>query len=191
MRDQTIRPHGRWYLIPVIVALAAIFLVPVWIVAMATHRPTYAVQFTVPGQKDLQIPRPGRYVLWDETDTWFQGQHFTSNSNMPAGLRIQLLAAGTTNTIPMAPAITSTMTVNQTVRHSVGTFRIEKPGKYQMAVTGQFPVRVFYFRDSVMTQFWSVMVAFEYCALGLCASLGLTLIIFFQRLASRKRGRNS
>ena len=190
MGSHTIRPHGRWYLLPVMVALASIVMVPFWIVAVTVRKATYGVQFTVPGAKELQIPRTGKYVLWDEVDTWFEGQHFSNSSNLPPGIRVQLFVAGSTNSVPMISGMPSTVRVGQTVRHSVGTFRIERPGKYQVVVTGQFPVRVFYFRDSLITQFWSVMVSFELCALGLCASLGLARLIFFQRSASRKRGSN-
>lgn len=175
------RPGRIWYVIPLLLAVASLVPVPLAIWNVAQDKSVLAVEFIIPGQKEFEIQTPGKYVLWNESATIFAGQTFSSSAALPGGMHIQLLELKTMAPVPMTPDLSTTFTSGSTARNSVGTFEITNPGKYRISVDGQFPQRVFYFRESMMRQARVILRAVILMVSGLLGAVLLWIAIFLVR----------
>jgi hypothetical protein len=180
----TRKPGRMWYLVPLMIALVSVLFVPLAIVKAVTDKNVLAVQFAVPGETNLEVQRPGKYVLWNETQTIFQGQVFSFSPDLPNGMKIELTDLKTSNAIPMTADTSTSMSSSQESRHSVGYFEITEPGKYRVKVDGQFPQRVFYFRESLLRQLGPIFRVFMLATAGLVIAILMTVFIFIKRLTS-------
>ena len=182
--ENTIQPGRIWYLVPLLVTLVSLLFIPLAIVQAVTDKNILAVKFVVPGEKDLEIRKPGKYVLWNETQTIFQGQTYSSSTSIPAGVQIQLTELKTMSSVPMNTDMSATMTSGQEARVSVGYFELIEPGQYRVKVEGQFPPRVFYFRESMLRQLGPIFRAFLLTMTGLVVAVLIAVIIFLKRQAA-------
>jgi hypothetical protein len=181
MSASTKQPARIWYLLPVLVALLAPVPVPFAIWHAATDKSVDAFQFKAPGSREFAISRPGKYVLWHETETVFDGQTYSSSGNLPPGLRVELLDLDTQTNIPLTPDQSTTMSSGATSRRSFGDFDNLTPGRYRITVSGQFPDQIFYFRESLTRRFGIVLKAMRLTALIWLAALGVAMFIFVRR----------
>jgi len=185
MSNDSTRPGRIWYLLPVLLALAAIAIIPVAIWRAATDQSITAVQFKAPGGKELEIVHPGTYVLWHETDTIFEGQTYSSPSNLPGGMHFVLAELNTkaNAAVPMSQDLGASETIGSTVRHSVGNFMVTEPGKYRISVDGQFPDQIFYFRESLWRQVGRVFHAVALTLVIWAVAAVVALVLFLRRRA--------
>lgn len=175
------RPGSVWYLIPAAVAVLAFMLVPAAVLRMISDKSALSFQLKAPGMKEFEISKPGKYVLWNETQTMFDGQTYSSSVSLPGGIHFELVELGSSTSIPMTSDTSTTFTVGSTVRHSVGAFEVTKSGKYRLSAMGQFPDRIFYFRASLWRQARPLINAIFLAMSGMMIALILAVIIFLVR----------
>ncbi|EEF61719.1 hypothetical protein [Pedosphaera parvula] len=177
------KPGKVWYLLPVFLFLIVTLVAPVgYVVYELATGDSFSFQLLVPGEKEFEIPTAGKYVLWNETRTIYQGQTFNSTTNLPPGLTIQLADLKTRAVLPMSTTFSASENINGTERHLIGTFQLAAHTKYRLSVIGQIPKRVFYFRDSQFKKFTeSASVALIIACGGVMVSVISAGMIFLKR----------
>ncbi len=186
MNSQARGPDGIWYLLPILLMLVAAVQLPVAIWHSVAARADVAVQFKAPGSAEVAIPRPGFYTLWLETKTVYQGTTYESSANLPPGMKFDLVDEDTKSaSVPFVPQSgTATMSSGSVVRVSAGGFEVVTPGKYRLSVSGQFPDKIFYFRESYFRQFRGVVRSVAMMLAGWVLAGALALFIFLRRRAA-------
>jgi hypothetical protein len=151
-------------------------------------------QFTVPGAKDFYLSAPGKYVLWHETETIFQGRAY-SGKKLPDGLLMQLSNTATRAVIPLVPDQSTTMTSGSNTRRSIATFTVSAPGPHVLSVEGQATPMVFSFGKSEWGNLiWSLGIGFILCPSLVIAGgvLGICVLVKRRnRMSALNRGHAS
>jgi uncharacterized membrane protein len=133
-------PGKGWYVLAGAVALAG-FLAAAALIASLIFHYDEGVQFLAPGSKTFDLAK-GRYVVWNDHVTVFEGRSYDSSRTLPDGTRITVTdASGATVTLRRTSG--STFRVGGTERVSVLEFEVTQPGRYEVTVRGDFPLRVF------------------------------------------------
>jgi hypothetical protein len=184
MSARTSRPSTSWYLIPIFIFLIGVCAAPAgYIIYGMAMADSFRFQLLTPGEKEFEIPETGKYVLWNEFQTIYNGQVFSSSTNLPSGLKIQLTDLKTGTVLPFSTSsFSASEEINGVQRHLVGTYQLVAHTKYRLSITGQFAQRIFYFRDSQLKHFMDQLsVALIIASTGILLSLGMGLQIFARR----------
>jgi hypothetical protein len=142
-------------------------------------------QFKVPGSIQITVEKPGRYYLWNDFRTVYNGQSFNRSEQIPDGLNIRIADSdGHPLTFVSNTSISSTNGSN--AKNSIGYVEIEHPGKVTVQVSGGAQERIFSFsRSGILMIFLLVIGGFG--ASVIFGLLGLGLIIWgIVKLVSKK-----
>ena len=183
-----IRPGKVWYIVALIVFLvgvgggAGIFLTTIFSSIFD------GTQFIVPGAITVSIDEPGKYTLWNETSTIFDGQIYSSSTELPKDLKIEIYEISSGHPIKLKPSWTSSETSGSRKRWSLGNIRFDKASEYKIEVTGDFSDRVFLLRRSVLSNILiAVVISSLLGILGAVGGSALAIIVFVKRSSARMR----
>jgi hypothetical protein len=179
-------PSWAWYLLAGVLLLGSLVAVPAGFIVMLVREDASAVRFTVPGEKQFTIAKPGRYILWNEHETIFNSRTYSSGQKLPDGMRIELIDIAADEALPMQPDLSTTEKRGATERSSIGSFQIERAGDYRFVVEGDFAERIFFFRESLLKLFMPrVARLLAISLLGILASAVIALAVFIRRRSAR------
>jgi hypothetical protein len=142
-------------------------------------------QFKVPGSIQVTVEKPGRYYLWNDFRTVYQGRSFNQSEHIPDGLdiRIEDLNGHRFNFVS---DFTISSSSDSSAKNSIGYVEIERPGKVTIQVSGRTEERTFSFSRSGLLKIFLLIVG----GFGASAIIGLTglgLIIWgIVKLARKK-----
>jgi hypothetical protein len=160
--------------------VAGLLVIPASIVLPISMLPK-PVQFMVPGSRDFNLTAPGKYVLWHETETIFQGRTY-SGGQLPNGLLMQLSNTASRTIIPLVPDQSTTVRSSGSSRRSIAAFTVTTPGPHVLSVKGQAPQMVFSFGKSEWRNlFWSLGIGFILCPSLVIAGLVLGICVLMRR----------
>lgn len=134
------KPGRIWY----IAAAAIAFAGCIGGAAMAWRAFTLITdveQFLAPGSVAVEVAAPGDYLLWHNYRTVFKGRAYSAEKSLPDGVRFRVDGPGGAVTVSGTHGTTST--IGETESVSVASFPAITPGRYEVAVEGEFPARVF------------------------------------------------
>jgi hypothetical protein len=101
-------------------------------------------QFLIPGSTEVTITEPGRYYLWNDFQTVYDGKSFDRSERIPDGLEIVVKdEAGNSLLFKRDTSISSN--VGSSSKKSIGYVEVDKPGKLTVSVSGSSDQRVFSF----------------------------------------------
>ena len=105
-------------------------------------------QFLVPGSQQVLIEDPGRYYLWNDFQTVYEGRTFNRSQNIPDNLTITVTnPIGETLTFRSNTSIS--FTSGSSSKNSIGYVDVSDPGKLMVSVSGDTEQRVFSFSQSI------------------------------------------
>lgn len=134
-------PGKGWYWLAGTVALASILAVA-GLIAWAVVTYDEGHQFLAPGRQVLELGT-GRHVVWNDYRTIFEGRSFDASRTLPSGVEITVTEVGSGRPVALRRAGSSTFTSANTERAAVVEFETARPGRFEIAVQGNFPPRVF------------------------------------------------
>lgn len=164
-----------------IIAGALLVFIGVVVVPMALILPLFGTdtgqtRFRVPGSIRVDVDEPGRYYLWNEYKTIFDGKTYNRSQSLPDGLVIRIFNADTGRPIPFETDTNISSTTGARASNAIGYIDLEQPGTVVIDVSGGDQERIFFFSRSIlqtlmMRVFGSVVGAMA----GLLAGLGLII----------------
>ena len=182
-------PGEGWYVAAggaVVCGLAVAIALIAWLLISRDD----GTQFAVPGSTAVEL-RPGAYLVWNDYQTWFEGVRYESPQPAPAGLAVRVRDP---DGAPVAtrPSSSHAHTSKSTRRNALLAFEIARPGRYEIAVDGNFPRRVFSIAaDQVLRPFGAIFGAVLAIFLGLAAGFGLWSWAYFRRDAAAEKAARS
>jgi len=143
-------------------------------------------QFSAPGRVAVEL-RPGAYLIWNDHRTTLQGTFYDSPQALPAGTAVRVSdAAGAT--VATRRAASHTFKSAKADRIALLAFEVAQPGRYEVAVEGSFPPRVFSVApDRVLRPFIATFGAILALLIGFATGFALWAWAFFKRDAAAEK----
>lgn len=186
--SQTIRPSRLWYVLALLLfivgSIGGIGLLFTSIFTSISD----GTQFIVPGEVIINVEKPGKYTLWNEAKTIYQGRLYTGSRELPDVLEIRITEILTGRTMPLSSATSHTETVGSTIRTAIGNIHFDEPGRYRIRVSGNFSERIFMIRRSTCADLLVSFAAFFLLSLvGWIGAPLLAVIVLIKRINAKKR----
>ena len=141
-------------------------------------------QFLAPGRQALTL-KAGNHVVWNDHVTVFEGRSYHSSRTLPDGL--QVTVTGGDGGIALRSASGATTKGWNTERVAVMQFDIAQPGRYEIAVLGDFRPRVFSVGpDHVGAVLWTIFGAIAALFVSFGAGIGIAAWAFIRREQARE-----
>lgn len=152
------------------------FVIPLLFVLPLIFHHEQQSQFKIPGNTEVAVTKPGRYYLWNDFRTVYDGKSYDRPENIPDGLDIQIRDSdGHQLQFVSDSSISSTSSAS--AKKSIGYVEVEHPGKVTIEVKGGSENRIFSFSQSGLLIMFGLI--FGAAGLGMIVSLaGLGLIIW-------------
>ena len=106
-------------------------------------------QFLAPGPINFTASQAGKYVLWHEYDTIFDGVTY-SGDTLPPGLVIRCRDAISGTNLSVRADRGATMSTGNVQRRSVAAVDISTPGRYLVSVEGASQPILFSFGPAIL-----------------------------------------
>jgi uncharacterized membrane protein len=177
-------PGTGWYVLAGALALGGV-LAAAGLVAWLVLTWAEGTQFLAPGRQALTLDS-GEHVVWNDHVTVFEGRSYQSSKELPDGVQVTVTGSGGAG-IALRRASGSTYKGLSSARVSVMKFDIARPGRYEIAVQGDFQPRVFSVGpDHIGAVLWTVFGAIAVLFLGLGTGIGVAAWVFIQRERARE-----
>ncbi|HSC93883.1 MAG TPA: hypothetical protein VLC73_02840 [Burkholderiales bacterium] len=175
-------PGSGWFILAGAVALCG-FLAATGLVARLVLTWEEGTQFLAPGRHALTL-KAGHYVVWNDHVTVFEGRSYHSSKVLPDGL--QVTVTGSEGAVPVRSASGATYKGSNTERVAVMQFDVARPGRYEIAVLGNFQPRVFSVGpDHVGAVLWTVFGVMAALFISFGAGIGIAAWAFLRREQAR------
>ena len=141
-------PSKVWYYIAVLFLLSASIGSPTWLIIRLISGLSNGHQFLVPGTHTFNLEFPGKHIIWNDAQTFYQGRNYSSSPTLPDGVTITVIEGESQNQIATKPTGSSSESSGSHKRYSICSFLVEKPGEYTIEVKNVPSKRVFTLRKS-------------------------------------------
>ncbi len=176
-------PGSGWYVLAGALAAGGV-LAAAGMVAWLVVTWEDGIQFLAPGRHAAAL-KPGNYVVWNDHLTVFDGRSYRSSKQLPDG--VQFTVTGSGGVVTLRRASGASYKGLSTERVSLMQFDIAQPGRYEIAVSGDFQPRVFSVgRDHVGAVLWTVFGAVAALFVSWGAGIGIAAWAFIRREQARE-----
>lgn len=127
--------------------IAGAFVIPAAILVPLILNQSKAQQFLVPGSVEIMAREPGRYYLWNDYQTIFNGRTYNSPEDLPGGLEIEVMN-DRGNRLAFISDGSTTSSNGSSSKKSIGYVEVPSPGRLFVSVSGNADQRVFSFAPS-------------------------------------------
>ena len=159
----------------IIILVVGASLVPVIIVPIFLER-SDSVQFVIPGQVEFETKNEGRYYLWNDFRTIYEGQTYNNSSQLPNGLKIKLEDLDKNQKVNLVNSGGMTFTTNGKSSQSIGYIDVKPKTKLLISVQGECSPQVFSFSQSVILEKIAFIIGMALLAC-LMSIIGFIIII--------------
>jgi hypothetical protein len=159
-----------------VMLLLGVLVVPLLVVLQLILGNQHGAQFEAPGSMELAVKEPGRYYLWNDFRTVFNGRTYDRSENLPDGVEIQIRDASGRQLEFISDSSISWSTGTSS-KKSIGYVAVEQPGQVTVQVSGRSDDRILSFSTSGLLGVFGLIVG----GVGLSmvvAIAGLGLIIW-------------
>jgi hypothetical protein len=133
-------------------------------------------QFKAPGNTEITVTKPGRYYLWNDFRTIYDGKSYDRSENIPDGLDIRIQDAdGHQLQFVSDGSISSSSSTS--AKKSIGYVEVERAGKVTINVRGGSENRIFSFSQSGLLMMFGLVLGGAGLAIVVSAA-GIGLIIW-------------
>ena len=141
-------PSKVWYYIAMLILLLVVIGGPTWLIIRLVSGFSSGHQFLVPGTHTFNFKSPGKHIIWNDSQTFFNGRSYSSSPSLPDGLTIKVIQRASQNQISTKTTGSSSESSGSHKRYSICSFLVEKSGEYTIEVKNVPSQRVFMLRKS-------------------------------------------
>lgn len=126
----------------IVIFLIGAVALPVFFVFTLLTEGMAGQQFIVPGSAEIQIEKSGRYYLWNDYQTVYEGATYNASLTVPGGLSIRFTDAGG-EPLPLSADTAMSINIGGSSKNSIGFIEVTEPGNITVNVSGELENRVF------------------------------------------------
>ncbi|XOF34470.1 MAG: hypothetical protein ACL93V_04015 [Candidatus Electrothrix sp. YB6] len=126
-------------------------------------------QFIVPGSIQVAVKEPGRYYLWNNYQTVFDGRSYNRSEELPDGMNIRFTNAETGEPFAFIASSSISMSSGSSAKRSIGYIEVQKPCRIALDITGESDQGVFSFSRAVFFEMLK----------QICGSIALSVVAGF------------
>lgn len=179
--------------IKTIITGAVIFTVGAFIVPLLFILPVilghkHEAQFKAPGGIEVAAEKPGRYYLWNDFQTVYEGKSYDRSESIPDGLEIRIRDAEGHRLQFVSDASISASS-GSSAKKSIGYVEVEHPGKVTVQVTGGSEERIFSFSQPELLRIIGLILGgFGLSVIVAVAGLGLIIWGIVKLVRANRKG---
>jgi hypothetical protein len=163
------KPGIKTIITGAVVFVVGAFVAPLLILLSLVLGQPHDLQFKVPGTAETSVDAPGRYYLWNDYRTVFDGKNYDQSQNIPNGMEFRIRDAEGRQLQFISAGLISTSS-GRSSKQSIGYVEVTGPGKIEIQVTGGDEERVFSFSRSGFLKLIAVILG----GFGVSMLAGLT-----------------
>lgn len=153
----------------VVLALVGLVVPGLVVVDFFLKRPL-SWQFRIPGSQVVRVEEPGRYHLWDDFETVFEGRSYQKVEGLPDGAEIAIRSVDG-RVLPFVGDLSTHFSGKSGSKRSIGYVELSEPCELRVLVSGDFEERVvsfskWEFRQMMTRILGSGVVAFVLVLVG-------------------------
>src|SRR6185312_3859472 len=134
-----------------------VLVIPLLIVGSLVLQKSDEVQFKVPGKAEANVQTSGRYYLWNDYTTVYNGRTYHNSEHLPGGMDIKITGPDGA-ALQLVSDASITMTSNGNSKQAIGYVEVVHLGKVNIEVTGgDGEERVFSFARSTLLRLFGVI----------------------------------
>ncbi|HEY5042390.1 MAG TPA: hypothetical protein VIK53_10345 [Verrucomicrobiae bacterium] len=151
------KPGFKTIIAGVLVFLAGVIVLPLCVVLPLILGHSHNLQFKVPGSAEANIENPGRYYLWNDYQTVFNGRSYNRSEKIPDGMEIQIKDADG-QPLQFFSDTSTSESGGGSSKNSIGYVQVEHPGKLEIQVSGGDGERIFSFSKSNLLKMFGIIM---------------------------------
>lgn len=164
------------------------FVVPLLVVLPLILRSSNAVQFKIPGTIEATVAKPGRYYLWNDFRTIYEGKSYDRSESIPDGIEIRIHDSKG-ELLPFVASTSISSSAGAGSKTSIGYLEVENPGKVKIEVSGGNEERIFSFSEFVFPKMFGLFFAgFGLSILVALSGFGIMLWGIVKLIRADKKG---
>ncbi len=132
-------------------------------------------KFLVPGSIEVNVEKEGKYYLWSNYRTLYNGRTYSTGKEVPGGLTISLQDIGGAKTYDIIPSSSMSSSGGAEDKQTVGYYELKK-GRYLLKVEGEMEPRVFSFGYSLAST-WAILFGVGFVLSFLLVPLGGLMVV--------------
>lgn len=160
--NSTMKPGIKMVITGAVMFVVGGFVLPVLIIVPLILKDDQGPQFKSPGSIEVEVKEPGRYYLWNDYCTIYDGKSYNRPEKLPDGLEIRIRDAdgrpiqfvnGGVHTRTRSSSSSS----GENAKSTVGYVEVAHPGKVTVQVTGGNEDRIFSFSRSELFRMFGLI----------------------------------
>jgi hypothetical protein len=168
--------------------LMGAFVVPLLFILPLILEHDQDAQFKAPGSIEVTAKKPGRYYLWNDYRTVYNGKSYDRSESIPDGLEIQIRAADGHELQFVSHGSIST-SGGSSAKKSIGYVGVEHPGKVTVQVTGGSEDRILSFSQSgLLRMFGLILGGFGLSMIVAIGGIGLIIWGILKLVRANRKG---
>jgi hypothetical protein len=167
----------KWPIVICVVTAAA----ALWLVSSLFPGP--GISLLVPDDTLLTITKRGRYTLWSQVESSFQGKLMTFPTGLPPGVTIAVTKEDG-SIVPLSSQWPTTQkeTGRGAIQVAIGTIKFDSPGSYRVTTQGLQEKRALYLDQSDMRYFFvKIFLAMAIASVFVGCSIWAILMFVLRR----------
>lgn len=134
-------------------------------------------QFKVPGITQVIVEEPGRYYLWNDYQTVFEGKSYNRLNTIPDGMEIKIRNQETSKPFNFVTDLSISSNRGTSSSNSIGYVEVPAPVEIEIEIVGGNEDRIFSFARSVFTAQLGLIVGGSLLSMAICF-LGFGLVVW-------------
>lgn len=134
-------------------------------------------QFKIPGRTQVIVEEPGRYYLWNDYHTVFEGKSYNRSETIPDGLEFKIRNKETSKSFKFVSDLSISSNRGSHSSNSIGYVEIAGPGRVEIDIVGGSEERIFSFSRSVFTPLLALIVCGSLLSMASCF-LGFGFVVW-------------
>ena len=145
-------------------------------------------QFMIPGNTQVVIEEPGRYYLWNDYQTVFQGKSYTKSQTIPDDIKITIKNEETGELFDFVSDTSISSSRGSSSKNSIGYIEVQELGSVHIDILGGNEERIFSFAQSgLLAMFGLILGGFGLSMILSLSGIGLTIWGIVKLVRSKKK----
>jgi hypothetical protein len=145
--------------IGIILFILGAFIIPLTLVLTVVSNLPAEKQFKIPGTAQVTIDEPGRYYLWNNYQTLFEGKSYNRSERLPDGIEIKITDASTGEPFDFTTSLSISSTSGSNSKNSIGYIEVQNAADISIEVAGGNNERIFSFSQSRLLELIGLILA--------------------------------